>query len=279
MTRANAVNHDPSSAEVMTNKVRVPPFIPDDPDLWFAMVEQSFELANVTRETTKFKHVVTALDPKYAREVKDVILQPHQTTPYTDLRSKLSERLSSSQEAKTRRLLETEEIGDRKPSAFLRHLKDLAGSKVDETVVRQLWLGRLPTSMQQILATQKDAALDKVGTLADAIFDTKSSPTAQAAEVSAGSATENLVQKLAHLTVGLQEELRTMRHEISALRESRSRGFDGTSRSRSRSSSRSRTREENIPADTCWYHYEFGARARKCKGPPCKFSENFRAEK
>ncbi|XP_076380676.1 uncharacterized protein LOC143261933 [Megalopta genalis] len=140
--------------------------------MWFGMVERSFEASGITTEATKFGYVLGALNPVYAAEVRDIIMNPPNTGQYQRLKTELIRRLSSSQEQKTRRLLESEEIGDRKPSQFLRHLRGLAGNNVSDSVLRTLWMGRLPNSMQVILATQKDAEMDKVADLADAIAET-----------------------------------------------------------------------------------------------------------
>ncbi|XP_076392694.1 uncharacterized protein LOC143265295 [Megachile rotundata] len=154
--------------------VRIPDFAPADPELWFGMVERSFDASGIKTESTKFGYVLGALSPQYAAEVRDIIMSPPPPPPepYEKLKCELIKRLSSSQEQKTRRLLEHEEIGDRKPSQFLRHLRTLGGAAVSQEILRSLWMGRLPSSMQVILATQRDTDLDQVAELADAIADT-----------------------------------------------------------------------------------------------------------
>lgn len=42
---------------------------------------------------------------------------------------------------------------------------------VPDSLIRTIWLARLPTAMQAILATQKSTELDNVGQLADVITD------------------------------------------------------------------------------------------------------------
>ena len=117
-----------------------------------SLVESSFAASGVTSDATKFGYVVGALDPRYAGEVRDIILNPPVTDAYGKLRQEFIKTLRSTQEQKTRRLLEHEEIGDRKPSQFLRHLQGLAGNTVTDEVLRTLWMGRLPAAMQAILA-------------------------------------------------------------------------------------------------------------------------------
>jgi hypothetical protein len=64
-----------------------------------------------------------------------------------------------------------EEMGDRRPTQFLRHLRTLAGSSVPPDVLRTLWINRLPPNIQAIIAAQSQDALDDVAQLADKIAE------------------------------------------------------------------------------------------------------------
>lgn len=119
-------------------------------------------------------YVTSALNQRCRAEVRDVLLAPPSAGAYVTLKSELIRRLSISQERKTQQILEREELGDRKPSQFLRHMRSLGGSCLTETLLRTLWLGRLPSNIQAILATQKETPLDKVAELAVAIQEAHS---------------------------------------------------------------------------------------------------------
>lgn len=80
-------------------------------------------MSRVTTEQEKYTCIANALEPKVAVEVRDMIVTVPETNPYTTLKTQIIKRLSASQEEKTRRLLESEEIGDRKPFKFLRYLQ------------------------------------------------------------------------------------------------------------------------------------------------------------
>ncbi|CAB0033515.1 unnamed protein product [Trichogramma brassicae] len=126
--------------------VKLPAFWSERPSLWFAQADSQFTLSDITSEVTKFRYVVFQLDARIALEVEDVITSPPAVTPYTFLRAKLIERLSASEEQRVRQLISEEELGDRKPSQFLRHLRSLAGNTiVQDNLLRQLWLQRLPS--------------------------------------------------------------------------------------------------------------------------------------
>lgn len=260
--------------------LRVPPFIAADPELWFAILEENFQRAGITADATKFGHVTAVLEPQYALQVRDIIVNRPETNAYETLKRELVKRLSSSQEQKIRRLLESEEMGDRKPSQFLRHLQGLAGTSVTEPVVRTLWLGRLPNHVQAILAAQKDLDLTKVADLADGIMDL-APPRPVVAEAASRPSTDalsaspnaNLLQQIASLC----QEVKDLRLDVTELRSRpgyRPRGRSGyraDSRARSRPRSTSTSRDDDGSHRECWYHRRFGASARYCE-PRCSFA-------
>jgi len=114
------------SSAVYRIAVRLPPFWPDGPSIWFAQAEAQFKLADITRQRTKFNYVVSQLNQQQVAEVEDIITSPPEHEPYNRLKAELVRRLSTSHEQHVRQLLSHEEMGDQKPSQFLRHLKGLA---------------------------------------------------------------------------------------------------------------------------------------------------------
>jgi len=118
--------------------VKIPEFISLDPELWFAMVEGIFANASIKTDSTKFGFVVGALPPKYAVEVKNIIMTPPLEDKYVKIKHELIKRLSASQEEKNRQLLERVEIRDRKPPQFIRHIKSLADVSVPETLLKTI---------------------------------------------------------------------------------------------------------------------------------------------
>jgi hypothetical protein len=57
--------------------------------------------------------------------VEEIITSFPQQDPYSKLRTELLKRLTLSREQRARRILTLEEMGDRKPSQFLKHLRGL----------------------------------------------------------------------------------------------------------------------------------------------------------
>ncbi|XP_068626212.1 uncharacterized protein [Battus philenor] len=185
---ANEENENKGSGEHVLNRVavKVPPFYAAKPKLWFATLESQFVLANITSDATKYHHAVSQLEPQYAEIVENIVEGPAATNKYETLKNELIKRLSASRERQVQQLLHHEELGDSKPSQFLRRLKSLAGSGVPDDLLRTLWASRLPSSVQPIIASQAKMTLDEVAELADQVLDVVS-PTSQVAGISGTS--------------------------------------------------------------------------------------------
>ena len=105
-------------AQVSAIQIKLPPFWPQDPQLWFAQIEAQFTTRHVTVSRTKFDYVVASLAPEFAVEVRDLLLNPPDETPYEVLKQELTKRTSASEHRRLQQLLTAEELGDRKPFFF-----------------------------------------------------------------------------------------------------------------------------------------------------------------
>ena len=80
---------DPGDGSAATGlaaaSVKLPPFWPSDPDVWFAQVEAHFTTRRITAQRTCFDYVIVSLTPEVATEVRDIILKPPEDRPYTVL--------------------------------------------------------------------------------------------------------------------------------------------------------------------------------------------------
>ena len=246
--------------------MKLPPFWADRPSLWFSQADSQFTISGITNDETKFHYVVSQLDTRYAAEVEDVITKPPATGRYQYLRTKLIERLSSSEEQRVRQLISEEELGDRKPSQFLRHLRSLAGTTtLQDNLLRRLWLRRLPSHVQAILTAQSELQLDKVAELANKIVEVSPAPPPLAVHAIAVPRS-NADNALLAAIEGLSKQ-------VAALS---SRHCDRPrSRSRARSKSTNRTNTEQFDSSRwCWYHSRFREKATKCRAP-CSVQENY----
>ncbi|XP_063625641.1 uncharacterized protein LOC134805419 [Cydia splendana] len=254
--------------------VKIPAFWPQEPEVWFKQVEGQFILSNITSDTTKFYYVLSQLEQQYAAEVKDIIISPPATNKYEKLKSELIKRLSASREKKLKTLLLHEELGDRKPSQFLRHLQHIAGPDVPEDFMKTIWTSRLPHNIQGAVATQPLSTLDSLADLADRVWDINpgTPQVASASSQPGSSAMDLMASQIAALTRQMQELSSEMRSR------SRPRYRNGgkpqhreRSNSQRRGNSQQRSQSSYRKFPVCWYHFKFQQQATRCV-KPCDFS-------
>jgi hypothetical protein len=116
----------PRAAETSRVAVRLPPFWAERPTVWFAQIEAQFSRAGISNDRTKFYHIISQLDHRYAAEVEDIIPSPPHQDPYTAQKTEMLKHLSLMRKQRARHIITHEEMGDRKPSQFPRHLRNLA---------------------------------------------------------------------------------------------------------------------------------------------------------
>ena len=56
-------------------EVKLPAFSVEEPEVFFALAEVSFQAAGVTGDLTKFLHVIAVLDSATRQKVRDVLLE------------------------------------------------------------------------------------------------------------------------------------------------------------------------------------------------------------
>ncbi|GFX74013.1 transposon Tf2-9 polyprotein [Trichonephila clavipes] len=223
-----------------TAAVVIPPFIQRDPALWFYMIESTFELASpkpITESKTKYNYAVSHLPPDIATVIRDVIIQPDISDPYSELKAKIIERCSENKTQEIRRLLAGDSLGDRKPSELLRIMKRRAENhNIDDSLLFELFNQAMPVPVQTILASISPITSDKASEVADRILAI--SPHAINA-VSASGASPSSVTDRRSSTDMLLDEVKALRKEVADLRRSRSQFRHNNNVRRKRSNSRS----------------------------------------
>ena len=120
--------------------------------------------------------------PEFATKVHNLLLCPPTEDPYGKLKTKLTKRTSTSEQHHLQELLSAEEFGDRMPPQVLRRIQQLFGSMattMDATLLRELFLQRLPVNVRMVLTPSAEALnLDQLAhwQLADRIVETSPTP-------------------------------------------------------------------------------------------------------
>lgn len=244
----------PQQQHVDSVAVKPPPFWKAEPLLWFYQVEAQFELARISSDSTKYNHVLSAVDTDILAQVADFIRNPPATGKYEGIKQRLINTFSDSNEKKLKRLLSDIELGDRKPSQLLNEMMRLGGSSVTEQMLKTLWMARLPAVIQSVLTTSTDT-LPKLAAMADKIADIDQSQTYAVTNSTAAVVTSDMLSDITRQIAELRTELRSTRSR---------------SKSRSRFPHRSSTPSRIDAEERCWYHRKFREKAKKCCAP-CKF--------
>lgn len=237
-------------ASVVSPEGKIPPFWRQDPELWFSAVEQIFARCKISNSLSKFQLVVPKLEFDILQQAADILKRPS-AEPYEDLKKRLIETFSESENRRIMQLLEGKQLGDLKPSQLLRQMRQLAGTSASEEMLKPLWLRNLPPSMHAILSATEEKSLDKLAVVADRVHDIQ-----QPVEVSAVSTSADRVSRL-------EAQIEALSTQVAELVKLQRSGQQQRQRStRSRSASRGRRADGGL----CFYHNRFGDKARKCEG-------------
>lgn len=242
---------------------KAPPFWKQNPKLYFAQIESEFVNAKITQDETKYHKLVSVIETDILAQVSDIILNPPSTLKYEKLKNRLIEQFQDTETRQIKLLLQELQLGDDRPSQLLRKMKDLS-KEVPGDFLKNLWLQRMPTAVQQILATST-GDLDSLAKMADKIMEVTDSSSVHLVEKKDGCSHCQTIQKQVDELAKQVEDLKTEKRKWRKQSRSPARGRFVRKRSSSR--------KFDPTAGTCWYHYKYGSNARKCV-KPCQHQEN-----
>ncbi|XP_037813634.1 uncharacterized protein LOC119604836 [Lucilia sericata] len=195
---------------------------------------------------------------------------PPDENRYLNLKTKLLERHSLSEQRKLDKLLSDSEIGDRKPSEFYRSLIQLAGNNINSDFVKSLWLRKLPRNLNIALVGSNVVNIEDLLKLADNIWEVTNKVELCTLEpkdsVQSNCRLDKTVDNLVKITSAMLDKFTQLSMEIADVKQS----FQN-SRSRTPFRNRSRSRGRSLNRKwLCRYHYRFGSKARRCE-QPCSY--------
>ncbi|XP_058805647.1 uncharacterized protein LOC131672450 [Phymastichus coffea] len=256
----------PAPAVHTIRHFKAPPFLEDKIKVWFMLLEANFNTAHITNDESKYCHTLSSLTTKAINQVEDVIVAPPEANKYENLKEKMIERFTESDSSRMKKLMENEQMGDRKPSEFFRCLKSYGTSNTTDAFIMSVWKTRLPPTLQAHLTVTSETETAKLLKLADSVHEVNHSPAKQI----------NAVEHHDGLAM-LSEQIKNLILQIST----RDQG-QGRSRSRNRGNknNRSQTPANNRAQPTSesngrlyYYHHNFKEKATKCRSG-CSWSGN-----
>lgn len=253
--------------EIAAASVKLPPFWPNDAALWFCQVESQFAIAGIRADETKFNYIVGKIESNVLSQVSDIIINRPQADMYATLKAKILDCFTDSAESQFKKLLNEINLDGRKPSHLLKDMKRLAGDKIHDTLLKSLWLQRLPVQAQTVLAAS-DVDLNNLGILADRILEASSVTDGTMCGVSRSRNLE---------TDTFFEQLNKLAKQVEDLKMSRSNATTSTDRSFSYGNNRNNRSFLQGKDGMCFYHHQFRERAHKCISP-CNFNTQSSSE-
>jgi hypothetical protein len=269
MTTSNAHNETGKAAvhQISLNSITIPAFYHENPTTWFEILESEFAYRNVTPHD-HYTILVAALPSTY----QDVVSEVSVSAPdrYERLKALILKRTLPTEREAVRGVFRDLQLGSDKPSTLLRKMRQLLGDrKIDDTILKEIWLQKLPPMTQSILAGTSILDLEGLAQVADNVVatsqdmqnhtDINTIRTANSKNASSTDLTlEGLFKQVMTLQKTVELQNRLLRRRSSSRNRSQSRRFRSNSRRK---------------YDICWYHHKFGHQAKRCQ-PPCKFADN-----
>lgn len=259
-------------------KFEVPTYIPGQQGgirTWLRQVEIRLKLAKILTEEQRYEYLVASLPGEIVSRVYDLIIKQPSQNPYTTLVKRIQEEFQPTETEEIQKLLKGLTRGDKKPSLFLRDMRDLAKDRVGEAVLKELFLAQLPETLRKILVVIESASLETLAAAADRGWE--SSGLTEIASLAQNQPCTNGTQpsNTQHDSGGQMTEVMSRMVEVLdrfSRRESsrspnwrRSRSQTPKGRSNSPRRPRSNSRGRNPKWKLCRYHFKFGDEARKCE--------------
>ncbi len=146
--------------------LKLPPFMEDDPEAWFGLVEAQFELRSVTGDSKKFYHTVSVLQGEPQKQIKDILKLPR-TTPdkYDQLKARLLDTYGMNDLDRSAQVMAWPPMAeDERPSVYINGLlSKMADIPTNHPFFRATVLSKLPGDLTELL--RATSACDDIKTM------------------------------------------------------------------------------------------------------------------
>jgi hypothetical protein len=152
-------------------RIKLPPFRPEDPVSWFRLAEGQFALRNMADPITRYYHVLAALSADSVRLVRHVLHGETGPDSYDQLRTSLLASHSLSNYQKMEHMMRLPLLGDRKPSVLLAEMLEFCPAGESSTAVFAFFfLQRLPREIRVLLSEDDPADMRAITDKADRLI-------------------------------------------------------------------------------------------------------------
>nr|XP_037278206.1 uncharacterized protein LOC119171532 [Rhipicephalus microplus] len=267
---------NPTVPDPVVATLRLPEFWQADSELWFLNVEPLFRRHHVRSQIARYDYVIGALPLAFIAIVRDILRFPPPDNTDDTLKEELIRQTTESEQRRLQQLPTSEELGDRTPTQLLHRMRHLIGdysAALDASILRELFLHRLPQQVRMIWSVLSTETLDSLARMTDKNMDI-GTPSISAIEKPRESTLsapvrDDCLDRLLQANEEQKRKVDQLAIELSTLKVDHC-------RNESRERRQSRERSPSVPLSVCWYHHRYGARARQCE-QRCQSAGNTRA--
>ncbi|VDP91658.1 unnamed protein product [Echinostoma caproni] len=147
--------------------------MPGDPEAFLALLKSRIHEARITGQLTRYHKLFSAIPRDMLMKFRKIYMNIPAHNPYDVLKEALLRRMAISEEKRIQLLLSGIQLGNLKPFQLLRQMCALVGSTtLDDSVLHQIWLQRLPPYVQSILNVSTNSySLDELAEAADGAME------------------------------------------------------------------------------------------------------------
>ena len=160
MTERNTDSESTQKALIGHAVIKAPPFYRKSPETWFRQLDSQFLLAGITKNDTKFHHVVANLPENIALDT----LSDSNVKSQEDLKKAILTSLRAYKHIRSEKALATLHIGDKWPTQFVSEIKSRfndVGLGVYNAIIKSRLLSEIPANMRCSLVGHDDVSLEQ----------------------------------------------------------------------------------------------------------------------
>jgi hypothetical protein len=253
---------DPPIAEAHVAIGIMPTFFAENPRQWFQTAEAQFATARpAPNNGQKYFHLLQKLPAEIMNNCSDIITtctlaaSSNSGDPYTAMKSAI---LDYTQKPKWSCYMDLHSLppqGDIRPSLLMAKLINTLphGTDTKTDLFYSFFMFRMPQYLREVLAANEYATAREMAVAADRVWDLR-----QSAPAAAAAAAYRPRERSAS----------PHQHSRNADRGRDSGRAADRGRSQSRRRGRAQTPDQEFPDDgTCWYHWKYQNRSKRCKNP------------